>query len=42
MLPYADQIERAALAFVQRKATIERGEAGLIRVACPDPSSTAS
>ena len=31
------QIERAALAFVQRKATIERGEAGLIRVACPEP-----
>ncbi len=37
MLPYAEQIERAALAFEQRKATIERGEAGLIRVACPEP-----
>ncbi len=37
MLPYAEQIERAALAFSQRKATIDRGEAGLIRVACPEP-----
>jgi DNA-binding transcriptional LysR family regulator len=37
MLPYAEQIERAALAFEQRKATIQRGEAGLIRVTCPEP-----
>ena len=37
MLPYADAIERAALSFAQRKATIERGEAGLIRVTCPEP-----
>lgn len=37
MLPYAEGIERAALAFEQRKATIERGEGGLIRVACPEP-----
>src|ERR1700741_2294093 len=37
MLPFAEQIERAALAFGQRKATIERGEAGLIRVTCPEP-----
>jgi DNA-binding transcriptional LysR family regulator len=37
LLPYAEQIERAALAFEQRKATIERGEAGLIRVTCPEP-----
>ena len=37
MLPYAEQIERAALEFEQRKATIERGEAGLIRVTCPEP-----
>ncbi len=37
MLPFAEQIERAALAFSQRKATIDRGEAGLIRVACPEP-----
>lgn len=37
MLPYAEQIERAAIAFEQRKATIDRGEAGLIRVACPEP-----
>jgi DNA-binding transcriptional LysR family regulator len=37
MIPYAEQIERAALAFEQRKATIERGEAGLVRVTCPEP-----
>jgi len=37
MLPYAEQVERAALAFEQRKATIDRGEAGLIRVTCPEP-----
>ena len=37
MLPYAEQIERAALAFEQRKAMIERGEAGLVRVTCPEP-----
>jgi len=37
MLPFAEQIERAALAFEQRKATIERGEAGLVRVTCPEP-----
>ncbi len=37
MLPYAEQIERAAIAFEQRKATIERGDSGLIRVACPEP-----
>jgi DNA-binding transcriptional LysR family regulator len=37
MLPYAEQIERAALVFEQRKAMIERGEAGLVRVTCPEP-----
>ncbi len=37
MLPYAEQIERAALTFEQRKATVERGEGGLIRVTCPEP-----
>lgn len=37
MLPYAKQIEQAALAFEQRKATIERGEVGVIRVTCPEP-----
>lgn len=37
MLPYAEQIERSALAFEQRKAAIDRGEAGLIRVTCPEP-----
>lgn len=37
MLPYAEQIERAAVAFDQRKATIERGEVGVVRVTCPEP-----
>jgi DNA-binding transcriptional LysR family regulator len=37
MLPYAEEIERAARAFEQRKATIARGEAGLVRVTCPEP-----
>jgi DNA-binding transcriptional LysR family regulator len=37
MLPYAEEIERAARAFEQRKGTIARGEAGLVRVTCPEP-----
>lgn len=37
MLPYAEQIEQAVLAFEQRKATIERGEVGVIRITCPEP-----
>ena len=37
MLPYAEQLERAALAFEQRKAVLERGEGGVIRVTCPEP-----
>jgi DNA-binding transcriptional LysR family regulator len=37
MLPYAEQIERAALAFAQHKSTLERGEVGVIRLTCPEP-----
>lgn len=37
MLPYAERIEQAARAFEQRKAAIERGEGGIIRVTCPEP-----
>jgi DNA-binding transcriptional LysR family regulator len=37
MLPYAEDIERAALAFGQRKATLERTNIGVIRVTCPEP-----
>ncbi len=37
MLPYAQEIERAALAFEQRKVTLDRIEVGVIRVTCPEP-----
>jgi DNA-binding transcriptional LysR family regulator len=37
MLPYAEQIERAILAFDQHKDTIARGEIGIIRLTCPEP-----
>ncbi len=37
MLPYAEEIERAALAFAHRKAAIDRVEVGVIRVTCPEP-----
>jgi DNA-binding transcriptional LysR family regulator len=37
MLPYAEQIERAAIGFEQRKTAIERGEVGVVRVTCPEP-----
>jgi DNA-binding transcriptional LysR family regulator len=37
MLPYAQEIERAALAFEHRKATLDRVEVGVIRVTCPEP-----
>ena len=42
MLPYAEKIEQAALAFEQRKATIERAEVGVIRERAPNPSCIAS
>jgi DNA-binding transcriptional LysR family regulator len=37
MLPYAERVEHAVLAFEQQKAAIERGEAGIIRLTCPEP-----
>lgn len=37
MLPYAERVEHAILTFEQQKATIERGEIGVIRVTCPEP-----
>jgi DNA-binding transcriptional LysR family regulator len=37
MLPYAEQVERAVLAFDQHKDTIARGEVGVIRLTCPEP-----
>jgi DNA-binding transcriptional LysR family regulator len=37
MLPPAEQIERAVLAFDQHKNTIARGEVGTIRLTCPEP-----
>jgi DNA-binding transcriptional LysR family regulator len=37
MLPYAQEIERAALAFEQRKLALDRMEVGVIRVTCPEP-----
>jgi DNA-binding transcriptional LysR family regulator len=37
MLPHAQQIEQAVLAFEQHKSTIERGEVGVIRLTCPEP-----
>ena len=37
MLPYAERVEHAVLTFEQQKATIERGEIGVIRVTCPEP-----
>ena len=37
MLPYAQHIEQAVLAFEQHKSTMERGEVGVIRLTCPEP-----
>jgi DNA-binding transcriptional LysR family regulator len=37
MLPHVERVEHAALAFEQHKATLERGEVGLIRLTCPEP-----
>jgi DNA-binding transcriptional LysR family regulator len=37
MLPYAERVEYAVLAFEQQQATVERGEVGIIRVTCPEP-----
>jgi DNA-binding transcriptional LysR family regulator len=37
MLPHAERVEQAALGFEQHKAAIARGEAGVIRLTCPEP-----
>jgi DNA-binding transcriptional LysR family regulator len=37
MLPSAEEIERAVLAFDQHKDTVARGEVGTIRLTCPEP-----
>lgn len=37
MLPYAEDVERAAIAFGERKLTLDRIEIGVIRVTCPEP-----
>lgn len=37
MLPFAERVEHAIAAFEQQKATIERGEVGIIRLTCPEP-----
>lgn len=37
MLPYAEEIERAALGFEHRKAARDRTGIGVIRVTCPEP-----
>jgi DNA-binding transcriptional LysR family regulator len=37
MLPYAEDIERAANAFAERKLALDRVEIGVIRVTCPEP-----
>ena len=37
MLPYAEDIERAALAFAERKQALDRVDIGMIRLTCPEP-----
>lgn len=37
MLPYAEDLERAAIAFGERKVALDRVEIGVIRVTCPEP-----
>jgi DNA-binding transcriptional LysR family regulator len=37
MLPQAERVEHAVLAFEQQQASLERGEVGVIRVTCPEP-----
>ena len=40
MLPHAERVEQAVLSLEQQKAAIERGEAGVIRLTCPEPIMT--
>jgi len=37
MLPFAERVEHAIQTFEQQKATIERGDVGVIRLTCPEP-----
>ncbi|MGL5116277.1 MAG: LysR family transcriptional regulator [Beijerinckiaceae bacterium] len=37
MLPYAEDLERAAIALSERKAALDRVGIGVIRVTCPEP-----
>lgn len=37
MLPHAERVEHAVLAFAQQQAAVERGEVGVIRITCPEP-----
>jgi DNA-binding transcriptional LysR family regulator len=37
LLPYAERVEHAVLALDQQRATVERGEVGVIRLTCPEP-----
>ena len=37
MLPFAERVEHAIHTFEQQKATIERGDHGVIRLTCPEP-----
>lgn len=37
MLPYAEDVERAALVFGERKTALDRVEIGVVRVTCPEP-----
>jgi DNA-binding transcriptional LysR family regulator len=37
MLPYAEQVEQAVLAFEAHPGTVARGETGVIRLTCPEP-----
>ena len=37
LLPYAERVEHAVLALDQQRASVERGEVGVIRLTCPEP-----
>jgi DNA-binding transcriptional LysR family regulator len=37
MLPYAEEVERSAFAFEERKRVLDRTAVGVIRVTCPEP-----
>ena len=37
MLPYAERVEHSVQTFEQQRASVERGEVGVIRLTCPEP-----